>query len=501
LEREIGCIFVEFVDSSWVVIAGSDFKTMLRQRYSAVPSRAVSISEYPRSAAIQARLLHHMRDKARARALGHHPFEGGLADAITLRVQFVTGIRALSLFHRTQPLFVSPLNSPSNCRTQLVELDRPGQASIIIHGTWSCALDAISSIISNPRVTAVDLLPHFVLHNRNTSLILTNAENAASLVYSDTTWLAASGLDGAGEVIGLADSGVDWDHCAFAPDPPLPLNTANISKTKIIAYFAAGMPRNADFPPACTQRCGSGDISDDLEGHGTHVAGTAGGAALSSSSYFPFNSMAAAARIVVTDIQVSSARLTLPDDLYSGIFADAYNAGARIHSNSWGCGRAPGDSPAKCNVYDSMAADVDRFVWDHEDFVVLVAAGNDGTAGSATVTTPATCKNCIVVGSSEGFYEKGVSYEYQPPASHPGPQASNLAEFSSVGSTLPDRRTKPDVVAPGLNVRSAASNGFISSTGNCGYSKKSGTSMATPAVAALVALTRQYFRYVSSFSA
>ena len=291
----------------------------------------------------------------------------------------------------------------------------------------------------------------------------------------------------------MADSGIDWDHCAFSPDLPLPLNTFNVSKKKIIAYFAAGMPSGAGFTRACTQRCGSGDTSDDLEGHGTHTAGTACGAA-PSSSYSSLNSMAAAAQIAFTDIQVAADGLTIPDDLYSGIFADAYEAGARIHSNSWGCGVAPGDLATKCNVYDSMAADVDRFAWDHEDFLVLVAAGNDGTAGSGTVSTPATCKNCITVGASEGFYEKDVSYQYKPPASAPGPQVSNLAEFSSVGSTLPDGRTKPDVVAPGLSIRSAASNGFISPSGNCGVSKKSGTSMATPAVAALVALTRQYFR-------
>ena len=179
---------------------------------------------------------------------------------------------------------------------------------------------------------------------------------------------------------------------------------------------------------------------------------------------------------------------------YAGIFADAYAAGARIHSNSWGCGREAEDAVTKCNVYDSMAADTDRFVWDHEDFVVLFAAGNDGTAGAGAVSTPATCKNCITVGSSEGFYDSSVSYQHKPPAAFPSPHVSNLAEFSSAGPTSPDGRTKPDVVAPGLGVRSAASNGFVSSAGNCDQSKKSGTSMATPAVAALVAVIRQFFR-------
>jgi hypothetical protein len=101
----------------------------------------------------------------------------------------------------------------------------------------------------------------------------------------------------------------------------------------------------------------------------------------SSSSYAPLNSMAAAAKIVFSDIQVVNAcvpcehtpsqdvckhvhlhdgqhdtqvlsgSLTIPDDLYSGIFADAHAAGARMHSNSWGCGLEPGDAPNKCNVY------------------------------------------------------------------------------------------------------------------------------------------------------
>jgi hypothetical protein len=77
----------------------------------------------------------------------------------------------------------------------------------------------------------------------------------------------------------------------------------------------------------------------------------------------------------------------------------------------------------------------------------------------------------------------------------------HCSRWPYVASALPRRicvtlraGTKPDVVAPGLNVRSAASNGFISAAGNCGTSKKSGTSMATPAVAALAAVTRQFFR-------
>jgi hypothetical protein len=49
------------------------------------------------------------------------------------------------------------------------------------------------------------------------------------------------------------------------------------------------------------------------------------------------------------------------------LFSDAYRQKARIHSNSWG-GGAPGE-------YDSQSEQLDRFVWEHKDFCVLVAFG------------------------------------------------------------------------------------------------------------------------------
>ena len=75
-------------------------------------------------------------------------------------------------------------------------------------------------------------------------------------------------------------------------------------------------------------------------------------------------------------------------------------AGARIHSNSWG-GGDPG-------AYDAQCEQLDRFVWQHKDMCVLVAAGNDGTdkdgdgvINPMSVTSPGTAKNCITVGASE----------------------------------------------------------------------------------------------------
>jgi len=63
----------------------------------------------------------------------------------------------------------------------------------------------------------------------------------------------------------------------------------------------------------------------------------------------------------------------------------------------------------------------------------------------------------------------------------------DIAPFSSIGPTA-DGRIKPDVVAPGDSVLSAASER------RCGLARASGTSMAAAAIAGAIALVRQYFR-------
>ncbi len=69
--------------------------------------------------------------------------------------------------------------------------------------------------------------------------------------------------------------------------------------------------------------------------------------------------------------------LYVPNTLNDGyFFQHHYDLGARIHSNSWGCGYPP--DPTYCNRYDNEAQDVDQFMWDHKDFLILFAAGNSG---------------------------------------------------------------------------------------------------------------------------
>src|SRR5688572_31539117 len=89
----------------------------------------------------------------------------------------------------------------------------------------------------------------------------------------------------------------------------------------------------------------------------------------------------------------------IPSDLKT-LFGDAYNRGARIHSNSWG-GGDPG-------AYDEQCEQLDEFVWNHKDCCILFANGNDGSDSDGngkinpmSVSSPGTSKNCISVGACE----------------------------------------------------------------------------------------------------
>ena len=68
------------------------------------------------------------------------------------------------------------------------------------------------------------------------------------------------------------------------------------------------------------------------------------------------------------------------------------------------------------------------------------------------------------------------------------PAFESVAEFSSFGPTI-DGRFKPDVVAPGEEIKSASKS---YSENECTTERISGTSMATPLVAGITAIVRQY---------
>lgn len=284
-------------------------------------------------------------------------------------------------------------------------------------------------------------------------------DKAAGIIEVPSLW--QSGLDGAGQVIGVADTGLD---------------TGNLSTMH---------PDLKDRVKEMTALGRSGDASDP-HGHGTHVAGSIAGTGAASGG--SIKGMAPGARLVFQSVLDFQGGLGgIPEDI-GQVFRAAYDAGARIHSDSWGVPATQGGA-----TYDAQAAAVDRFIWENGDMSILFAAGNDGDHNQdgridyGTVSSPGTAKNAITVGASENN---------RPDRGRHADNPAEVAVFSSRGLTG-DSRVKPDVVAPGswiLSVKSSrAPEGNFWQGYDDRYAFMGGTSMATPLTAGAVALLRQHF--------
>jgi serine protease AprX len=298
----------------------------------------------------------------------------------------------------------------------------------------------------------------------------------------------AAGVTGKGIGVAILDSGIDGRN----PDVAYPSKTVqNVKFTANLHYFTedtTALPRlGGELYVSNLQN------TDNTSGHGTHVAGIAAGSG--ASTYGAYRGVAPGAHLVGLSAGegasvVYASVLQAVDWLLEN--GDDYNV--QVVNNSWG---GTGTFDPSNPVNEAMTALHDAGV------TVVFAAGNDGpTAGTlnhhsanpAVISVAAGCK----------LYVQDPTNSKSQCVDAAGREAV-LAGFSSRG--IPgDALNHPDVTAPGVRIVSTrAFSGAVPLLGatsdanvcNIGiqnldnYTCMSGTSMAAPHVAGVVALMEE----------
>ncbi|HDJ96816.1 MAG TPA: hypothetical protein ENG45_01955 [Candidatus Aenigmarchaeota archaeon] len=186
----------------------------------------------------------------------------------------------------------------------------------------------------------------------------------------------------------------------------------------------------------------TGEGTDDLHGHGTHVAG------IVASKDLTYRGVAFDANLLNVKV-LNKDGIGYASDVIKGIEWAVEN-GAEILSMSFGAEVEP------CDGTDAISRAVDNAV--KKGVIAVVAAGNGGPS-SGTITSPGCAKEAITVGAID--------------------DNDKVPSWSSRGPT-DDGRVKPDLVAPGV--------GIISTWKDNSFKSLSGTSMSTPHVSGVVAL-------------
>ncbi|KAG2777715.1 hypothetical protein PC129_g8356 [Phytophthora cactorum] len=284
-----------------------------------------------------------------------------------------------------------------------------------------------------------------------------------------------AGIRGNDVVVGITDTGLYLYHDQFDQDDRDIFSSIKLSARKVVMYN--GWANKADEAETIT--CG----------HGTHVSGLLAGSSFSGKN--TNLGIADKARIAFMDIGTQSetctgqlncaVSLATPADA-SDLLKSQIDAGARIFSFSWG---TPGSD------YSSQARDLDAFIYENPDVLVVVAAGNSGESsntGQRTISSPSGAKNVISVGASlnsaASFTDFGCPDIFNE---------RTVASFSSAGPTT-DGRLKPDVVAPGMSLLSSQSEAPGSTRESSATCSLQGTSQATPVITGVAVLLYEWLR-------
>ncbi|CAI5742817.1 unnamed protein product [Peronospora destructor] len=279
-------------------------------------------------------------------------------------------------------------------------------------------------------------------------------------------------ITGSSIIVGITDTGLYIDHDQFDQESRDMYDAEDMTARKVVYYQTFANSVDEAEGGTC--------------GHGTHVSGI-----LAGSSYSKMNSnfgIASSARIAFMDIGKQDAKcvgnsgcdvsLETPGVL-TNLMKAQVNTGAKIFSFSWGTG---------ANDYNTQTEQVDEYVYNNPEILIIVAAGNSGEKGSHTISSPSGAKNVVSVGASLNSAASFAATPCQTVLNE-----NTVASFSSIGPTL-DGRQKPDLVAPGMTIISSQSEKPGSKAKSSAVCPLQGTSQATPVIAGMAVLIYEWLR-------
>ena len=280
--------------------------------------------------------------------------------------------------------------------------------------------DTIYKIVNSPEIDYISF----------DSKVYTLLDIATSTM--DVTFPHDKGYQGEGITIAVIDTGVAPHDDLIRPDNRI-IGFKDIINKKELPY--------------------------DDNGHGTHVAGIIAGNGYSSKGKY----MGIAPKANILAIKAldenggGSTSKVIEAISYVIDTKEKYNT--KILNLSIG---TPANSTCE---KDPLCKAVEKAV--QAGLIVVVAAGNNGPE-EGTILSPGTSRYAITVGAVDD--KRTIDHS-----------DDTIAQFSSRGPTN-EGELKPDIVAPGVNIKS------LSNTKLDGYSSLSGTSMATPLVSGAIAL-------------
>ncbi len=359
----------------------------------------------------------------------------------------------------------------------VLSLDRPAGPALRRElerlGTWSWAFRRVAVAAVRLPAERLDELAELdgvvAVHLNETLPWL--LEESARLVDAPRAWNDL-GITGTGVSVAIIDTGVDFTHPDLAP--------ALKANMKLVGM---GGPLPAEPVEASPN-------SDTSTGHGTHVAGDVAGRGIASDG--AYRGLAPGAGLVGIG---AGDGLTLNYftviESYEWVLEHRQQYGIRVVNNSFGAPFSPFDPTNPVNVATKAAADA--------GLVVVFAAGNDGDEMSLNALAAAPW----VLGVGAATKQAGIAR-----FSSAGIEADQPALAFDGGAAQGETRTPlhlgryhPAFLTPGENVVSTRAPATITSALDAPhdaatlppdrlarYTSMSGTSMAAPEAAGVVAL-------------